>query len=80
MSQEQKPLIRSSHHVEASKLLERPFRHWIPFDPRAARKAADRGTPLSAVGSSPLSKSISALGRDTLAELARNVPAHSRRY
>jgi pilus assembly protein CpaE len=80
MSQEQKPLIRGSHHVEASKLLERPFRHWIPFDPRAARKAADRGMPLSAVGSSPLSKSISALGRDTLAELARNVPAHSRRH
>jgi pilus assembly protein CpaE len=53
MSQEHKPLIRGSHHVEAQKLLERSFKHWLPFDPRAARKAADRGVPLSVAGSSP---------------------------
>lgn len=81
MSQEHKPLIRGSHHNEASKLLERPFKHWLPFDPRAVRKASDRGQPLSAAaGSSPLSKSIAALGRDTLATLARNEPAHARRH
>lgn len=79
MSQEHKPLIRASHHVEAQKLLERTFKHWLPYDPRAARKAADRGAPLSsAVGSSPLSKAVALLGRDTLAALARLEPAHSR--
>lgn len=81
MSQEHKPLIRSSHHAEAAKLLERPFRHWLPYDPRAVRKASDRGVPLSAAaGSSPLSKSIAALGRDTIAAMARTEPAHARRH
>ena len=75
MSQEHKPMIRGSHHIEAAKLLERPFRHWLPFDPRAARKAADRGAPLSAMGSSALSKAVASLGRDTLAALARPATA-----
>lgn len=81
MSQEHKPLIRSSHHAEAAKLLERPFKHWLPYDPRAVRKASDRGVPLSAAAaSSPLSKSIASLGRDTIATMARNEPAHARRH
>lgn len=72
MSQEHRPLVRRSHHVEASKLLERPFRYWLPFDARAIRKAADRGVPLSAAaGSSQLSKAIAAVGRQTLASLER---------
>lgn len=79
MSQEHKPLIRGSHHAEAQKLLERPFKHWLPYDPRAARKAADRGAPLSvAAGSAPLSKAVAALGRDTLAALQKLEPAHAR--
>ncbi len=79
MSQEQKPLIRGSHHNEASKLLERPFRHWLPFDQRALRKAADRGVPLSSVSrSTPLAKSIAALGRATLASLPRHAAAQPR--
>lgn len=80
VSQEHKPLIRSSHHAEASKLLERPFKHWLPYDGRAVRKASDRGVPLSTAGSSPLAKSIAALARDTIAALARNEPAHARRH
>ena len=78
MNQEHKPMIKSRHHVEASKLLERPFRHWLPFDPKAARKASDRGLPLSAVGGSALSKAVAALGRDTLAALAPQTSAQSR--
>lgn len=78
MSQEHKPLIKGSHHREAAKLLERPFRHWLPFDPRAARKAADRGLPLAATGNSPLSKAIAALGRDTMAALAPSKSARAR--
>jgi pilus assembly protein CpaE len=79
MSQEHKPLIRSSQHAEAQKLLERPFRHWLPFDPRAARRAADRGAPLSsAAASSPLSKAIAALGRDHLQTLAKPAAAAAR--
>jgi pilus assembly protein CpaE len=79
MSQEHKPLIRSSQHAEAQKLLERPFRHWLPFDPRAARRAADRGAPLAAAaGSSPLSKAIAALGRDHLQTLAKPAGASAR--
>jgi len=81
MSQEHRPLIRSSHHAEAAKLLERPFKHWLPYDGKAVRKASDRGVPLSAAAArSPLSKSMAALARDTIAALARNEPAHARRH
>ncbi|TNC59411.1 AAA family ATPase, partial [Rubellimicrobium roseum] len=80
MSQEHKPLIKGSPHREAEKLLERPFRHWLPFDPKAARKASDRGLPLAAVSNSALSKAIAALGRQTLASLAQQTPAHARAH
>ncbi|MBD3678497.1 MAG: AAA family ATPase [Rhodobacteraceae bacterium] len=70
INNEKKPLVQASHHVEASKVLERPFNHWIPDDPRAAREAMDRGAPLTAVaGRSSLSKGIHRLGRDLMASL-----------
>lgn len=68
MNHEKKPMLPRRHHTEASRVLGRDFRHWLPFDGRAAREAIDRGVPLSeAAGGSGLTKSLSRLGR-TLAE------------
>jgi pilus assembly protein CpaE len=68
---EKKPMIKARHHIEASKVLERPFRHWLPFDPRAARDASDRGVLLSiAAKRSPILKAIKSLAKATLSALA----------
>ena len=64
INHESKPMVRAKHHVEASKLLERPFRTWLPSDPKTARAAVDRGVPITATGRrSALGKSISRLAR-----------------
>lgn len=69
MNFEKKPLLHGRHHTEASKVLERTFRHWLPPDPKAAREALDRGVPLSkAAGRSALSKSIRLLAQDLVTE------------
>ncbi|MDU8946030.1 AAA family ATPase [Ovoidimarina sediminis] len=73
INHEKKPLVQKRHHAEASKLLERPFLHWIPEDPSAAREALDRGVPLTAVARrSALAKSIGRLGQATIAALANS--------
>jgi len=73
INHEKKPFIRGRHHTEASKVLERPFQHWIPMDPKAAKEAVDRGKPLSEVARrSPMYKSISRLGKATAAEIAKH--------
>ncbi|MDC0657748.1 AAA family ATPase [Leisingera sp. SS27] len=67
ISRERKPLITASHHKEASKLLQKPFKYWLPDDPSAASAAADRGVPLSAAaGRSRLAKAIRRLSRDLI--------------
>lgn len=59
---EKKPLIKARHHAEAEKVLERPLRHWLPYQPKVAREALDRGVPISRVaGRSALAKSIQKL-------------------
>lgn len=78
---EKKPLITSSVQTEAKKILERPFKYWLPHDPAAARAAVDRGVPLSRISTrSPLAKAVIALGRATLTTLSlpAPVPAASR--
>lgn len=64
VNHEKKPVLPRRHHTEASKVLDREFKHWLPFDPKAAREASDRGVPMSeAAGQSALTKSLSRLGR-----------------
>lgn len=68
---EKKPLLPHSHHKQAAKVLNRPLNGWLPFDPKAAREASDRGVPLSeAAARSALAKAIDRLGRATLKGLA----------
>ena len=64
---ESKPLFRAGHHTEAEKALGRDLRYWLPFDPKPARTALDRGQPLSKVAnSSALSKAIRGIARTIL--------------
>ncbi len=75
INHEAEPTFRRRHHFEASKVLERPFRHWIPEDPVAAREALDRGVPLSAAAKrSKLSKSLGRLERAIVASLREGAP------
>ena len=68
MSGEKKPLFPKSHHREAARLLDRPLTHWLPHDPRAARRSIDRGVLLDeAARGSALRKSITAIGRAVMA-------------
>lgn len=76
VGRESKPLLLGAHHKEAVKLLERPLRYWIPFDPKPARMAIDSGTPLAR--SSKLRKSIDGIGRDLISEVALNKKNASR--
>ena len=70
ISHEKKPLVYGRNHSEASKVLERPFKHWIPFDPNPARDATDRGVPLSvAAGRAPITKAIKSFARATMTTL-----------
>ncbi|MEW2913951.1 AAA family ATPase [Leisingera sp. JC11] len=67
ISRERKPLIAASHHKEAAKLLQKPFKYWLPNDPSAAAAAADQGVPLSAAaGRSGLAKAIRRLSCDLI--------------
>lgn len=71
INSEKKPLIMKRHHSEAAKVLERPLKHWIPYDPAAAREAMDRGVPLSVAASrSHIAKGINAVGRSIIAALS----------
>ena len=69
INHEKKPVLPRRHHQEASKVLDREFRHWLPFDPKSARDASDRGVPITeAAGQSALAKSLSRLGRAITSE------------
>ena len=64
INHEKKPVLPKRHHTEAANVLEREFRHWLPFDPKTAREASDRGVPLSeAAPQSGLTKALNRLGR-----------------
>jgi pilus assembly protein CpaE len=43
---EKKPFFAGRLHREISAALDLPLRHWLPFDPKKARLALDRGEPL----------------------------------
>lgn len=70
INHEAKPLIARRHHTEASKVLERRFKYWIAEDPRAAREATDRGSPLSEVARrSKMTKGITRLAQSLINDL-----------
>ncbi|WP_417208461.1 AAA family ATPase [Antarctobacter sp.] len=59
---EKRPLVPSQAHKEAAHLIGRTLDHWIPDDPRAARRAIDMGVPMRlGAKRSRASKAISAL-------------------
>ena len=78
INHEKKPVLPRRHHQEASKVLDREFRHWLPFDPKSARDASDRGVTISeAAGQSALAKSLSRLGRAITSENAQSKSGRS---
>lgn len=46
VGREKKPLFAGKLHREIAAALDQPLRHWLPFDPKQARLALDRGEPL----------------------------------
>lgn len=46
VGREKKPLFGGRLHREIVTALNQPLRHWLPFDPKRARLALDRGEPL----------------------------------
>ena len=69
-TQEKKPVVPRAHHKAACKLLERPFNHWIPSDPKTAREVLDRGQPVRAIAPrSAMSKAMRKMANTTKEEL-----------
>lgn len=67
INRKRKPMFAASHEKEASRVLQRPFDHWLADDPAAALAAADQGVPLSAAASrSALTKGIRRLAADMI--------------
>lgn len=76
VNREKKPLVASSSHAEAAKVLDRPLKYWLPDDPRRARSALDRGLLLSQLSQGgQLLPAIRKMARKLLAETTRTVAA-----
>jgi Flp pilus assembly CpaE family ATPase len=59
VNRESKPMLRSENQKEAESVLEVRFDHWIPDNPKVARKAADLGHPVvEGHGSSDMGKAF----------------------
>ena len=70
VNREKKPVLRSQHLKEAETALEARFAHWIPDNPRIARKAADLGKPITDLfPRSDISKAFRTLASYTLAAM-----------
>ena len=68
INHQREPFMSSKLHREVAKVLERPLKHWLPHDARAATAAGGRGEPLSRVAPrSPLGKAMSRLASATSA-------------
>lgn len=71
ISQGKKPLLPSRRISEAAKVLEQPFRHWLPSDPKHATEAMDRGRPLAQVArGAALTRAIGKIAKDLTTRLA----------
>lgn len=70
VNREKKPIVRSQHLKEAEAALESRFAHWIPDNPRVARKAVDLGKPITDLfPRSDISKAFRSLASSTFAAL-----------
>jgi len=64
---EHRPLFLAQHHKEASKVLEREFKHWLPYDLKAAQTAVDHGKPISYTSPrSKLGRAFKTLAKETI--------------
>lgn len=71
-----KPLMTSSLQREVAKALERPLKHWLPHDARAADAAGGRGEPLSrAAPRSSLGRAMTRLASSTRTSLSVAAPS-----
>jgi len=70
VNREKKPMLRSQHLKEAEAALETRFAHWIPDNPRIARKAVDLGRPITDLfPRSDISKAFKNMAASTFAAL-----------
>ena len=46
VNREKRPLLKSEHIRDAEKVLEKKLTHWLPDNPKLARKAVDLGRPV----------------------------------
>jgi len=64
---EHRPLFLAQHHKEAAKVLEREFKHWLPYDLKAAQTAIDHGKPISYTSPrSKLGRAFKTLAKETI--------------
>jgi pilus assembly protein CpaE len=76
VNHQRKPLMTSRLHREVAKVLERPLKHWLPHDARAADAAGGRGEPLSrAAPRSSLGRAMSRLASSTRSSLSASAPS-----
>ncbi len=69
-----RPFLPSRLHREVAKVLDRPLKHWLPHDARAATAAGGRGEPLSrAAPRSSLGRAVTRLASATSTSLAKTV-------
>ena len=76
VNHQRKTFLASRLHREAAKVLERPLKHWLPHDARAATVAGGRGEPLSrAAPRSALGRAMTRLAATTSSDLGAKAPA-----
>lgn len=76
VNHQRKPLMASRLQREVTKVLERPLKHWLPHDARAADAAGGRGEPLSRVAPrSSLGRAMTRLACSAHTSLSATAPA-----
>jgi Flp pilus assembly CpaE family ATPase len=77
VNHQRKPLMASRLQREVTKVLERPLKHWLPHDARAADAAGGRGEPLSRVAPrSSLGRAMTRLACSARTSLSATAPAN----
>ena len=77
VNHEKKPVISQRLHAEASKVLERPLKHWLPNDPKHTRAALDQGVLLSQVSGGALTGAIRRMAKTITTDMAKpSSPRH----
>jgi Flp pilus assembly CpaE family ATPase len=65
VNREKRPLLKSEHVREAEKVLKTKLTHWLPDNPKLARKAADLGQPVIEIkAGSDLGKALTKLAAE----------------